>query len=111
MLDGVRLSELIKIEKEMETVMPTYEYLCESCGHRFEAFQSMKDDPIEECPLCGAKVRRLIGGGNGLIFKGTGFYITDYKNKNSTGNKHASAKQYKKNGDDKKKNSTEKSST
>ena len=92
--------------------MPTYEYLCESCDHRFEAFQSMKDDRIKECRLCGAKVRRLIGGGNGLISKRSGCYNTDYKNKNSTGNKPASAKHYnnKKSGE-KKKTTTEKSST
>lgn len=62
--------------------MPTYEYICEKCGREFEVFQSMKDAPITTC-TCGKKggVRRKIGGGAGLIFKGTGFYITDYKNK------------------------------
>ena len=62
--------------------MPTYEYACPKCQHSFEAFQSMNDAPLTKCPKCGKRgVKRLIGGGAGLIFKGTGFYITDYKNK------------------------------
>lgn len=60
--------------------MPTYDYLCEQ-GHRFEAFQSMKDDPLETCVECGAAVRRLIGPGAGFLFRGDGFYITDYRSK------------------------------
>lgn len=64
--------------------MPTYEYACLKCGKDFEVFQSMKDAPLTTCPLCKkGKVRRKIGGGAGLIFKGSGFYITDYKNKTS----------------------------
>src|SRR5690349_21863518 len=60
--------------------MPTYEYKCEACGHSFERFQSMSAEPIKRCPQCGkAKVKRLIGTGAGLIFKGSGFYITDYR--------------------------------
>src|SRR6476659_3782168 len=60
--------------------MPTYEYQCEKCEHRFERFQSIKADPIRKCPQCGKNsVRRLISGGGGLIFKGSGFYITDYR--------------------------------
>jgi putative FmdB family regulatory protein len=64
--------------------MPTYEYRCEKCGETFEAFQSMKDAPLETCPKegCGGKVKRLIGTGAGLIFKGSGFYITDYRSSN-----------------------------
>jgi putative FmdB family regulatory protein len=62
--------------------MPTYEYVCPKCGHAFEAFQSMNAAPLTQCPQCKKKgLKRLIGGGAGLIFKGTGFYITDYKNK------------------------------
>ncbi len=62
--------------------MPTYEYSCPKCGHVFEQFQSMSDAPLKKCPKCKKMgVRRLISGGAGLIFKGTGFYITDYKNK------------------------------
>ena len=60
--------------------MPTYEYKCTKCGHRFEIFQSMKDEPLTTCPVCKGKIKRLIGAGAGPIFKGTGFYQTDYKN-------------------------------
>lgn len=63
--------------------MPTYEYECEECKHCFEEFQSLKAKPLSKCPRCGGKVRRLIGKGAGLIFKGSGFYITDYTRKNS----------------------------
>jgi len=63
--------------------MPTYEYECKSCGHDFEVFQSMKDPPIKECPKCGQEIRRLIFGGTGVIFKGSGFYVTD-KSKSSS---------------------------
>jgi putative FmdB family regulatory protein len=60
--------------------MPTYEYVCAKCNHELEVFQSMKDAPLKKCPSCKrATLRRKIGGGAGLIFKGTGFYITDYK--------------------------------
>jgi putative FmdB family regulatory protein len=61
--------------------MPTYDYECEKCGHRFEAFQSISEKPLKSCPECSGPVKRLIGAGAGLIFKGSGFYITDYKNK------------------------------
>jgi len=60
--------------------MPTYEYECPKCGNHFEQFQSMKDEPLKRCPKCKKLgLKRLIGSGAGLIFKGTGFYITDYK--------------------------------
>ncbi len=60
--------------------MPTYEYQCDACGNKFEKFQSIKAAPIRKCPNCGKnKVRRLISSGAGLIFKGSGFYITDYR--------------------------------
>ncbi len=61
--------------------MPTYDYECLDCGHQFEAKQSMKDPHLTECvlPECKGKVRRKIGLGSGLIFKGSGFYITDYR--------------------------------
>jgi len=58
--------------------MPTYEYRCKK-GHEFEAFQKMSDPPLSECPECGAPAERKISPGAGLVFKGTGFYITDYK--------------------------------
>jgi len=57
--------------------MPTYEYQCKSCSHSFETFQAMSDPPLESCPECGKEVRRLIFGGSGVIFKGSGFYVTD----------------------------------
>ena len=60
--------------------MPTYEYECQGCEKCFEIFQSMKDDPIKKCPECGSrKFKRLIGAGAGFLFKGSGFYITDYR--------------------------------
>jgi putative FmdB family regulatory protein len=60
--------------------MPTYDYKCDGCGNQFERFQSIMAAPIKKCPSCGKnKVRRLIGPGAGLIFKGSGFYITDYR--------------------------------
>ena len=59
--------------------MPTYEYKCKKCKKVFEAFQSMKDAPLKKCKFCQGAVERLISAGAGLIFKGSGFYITDYK--------------------------------
>jgi putative FmdB family regulatory protein len=59
--------------------MPTYEYECKSCGYYFDVFQSMSDSPLTTCPQCGKEVRRLIRGGSGIIFKGSGFYVTDKK--------------------------------
>ncbi len=59
--------------------MPTYEYECQRCGHTFELFQSMKDKPRQRCPECRGKVIRLFGTGAGIIFKGSGFYQTDYR--------------------------------
>ena len=65
--------------------MPTYEYECTACGHRFECFQSITAGSKRKCPACGKlKLRRLIGAGAGVIFKGSGFYETDYK-RSSTG--------------------------
>lgn len=76
--------------------MPTYEYECTQCGTTFERFQSMKDEPIKDCPdaQCGGRgtVRRLISSGGGLIFKGSGFYVTDYKKGNVGAQGHSSAK-------------------
>jgi len=59
--------------------MPTYEYRCKKCSHRFEVFQSIKEAPKKTCPKCRGRLERLIGAGAGLLFKGSGFYITDYR--------------------------------
>ena len=62
--------------------MPTYDYLCEACGHRMELIQTMSEAPKRKCPQCGkSRLKRLIGMGAGLIFKGSGFYQTDYRSK------------------------------
>lgn len=63
--------------------MPTYDYTCDACEHTWEEFQSMSAEPTKKCPTCGKKkARRLIGPGAGLLFKGSGFYITDYRSEN-----------------------------
>jgi putative FmdB family regulatory protein len=63
-----------------ERIMPTYEYVCENCGNQLEKFQSITAKPLRKCPACGEnKLKRLIGAGAGVIFKGTGFYETDYR--------------------------------
>ncbi len=60
--------------------MPTYDYVCDACDHKFELFQSIKADPEKKCPECGKrKLRRLIGAGAAIVFKGSGFYQTDYR--------------------------------
>lgn len=65
--------------------MPTYDYVCEACGHEFEHFQSMSDKLLRTCPKCAKKkLVRKVGAGAGLIFKGSGFYITDYKKSGSS---------------------------
>jgi putative FmdB family regulatory protein len=69
--------------------MPTYWYRCQKCRHEFEEFQKISDPPVKECPECKGLVMRVITGGAGLIFKGSGFYITDYRD--SSYNKAAQA--------------------
>lgn len=79
-------------------LMPNYDYRCEECSHIFEVFQKMSDDKLEDCPLddCGGKVKRLLGTGAGVIFKGSGFYQTDYRSdsykKGAQGDKSSSKK-------------------
>lgn len=63
--------------------MPTYEYQCKTCGHHFEQFQRFSDDPLKECPKCSAEIRRVIYP-TGVIFKGSGWYITDSRNASSS---------------------------
>ena len=58
--------------------MPTYEYKCPKCGTEFDLFQKMSSKPVAKCPKCGAQAKRLMSGGAGLVFKGSGFYLTDY---------------------------------
>jgi putative FmdB family regulatory protein len=65
---------------ELEKIMPTYEYRCRK-GHQFEVFHGIHDTTIQKCPICGARARKVPAGGAGLIFKGSGFYITDYRSK------------------------------
>ena len=75
--------------------MPTYDYLCKECGSRFEYFQSMSSSPLTTRPSCeeeNCNIERIISGGTGLIFKGSGFYLTDYKNKKSNSKKSNSEK-------------------
>ncbi len=64
--------------------MPTYEYKCDTCGHRFEKFQSMNDELLKVCPECGRVVKRLFGKGAGVIFKGNGFHGKNYKQQSSS---------------------------
>jgi len=71
--------------------MPTYDYECTECPHTFEKFQSIKAKPLRKCPECGGVVRRLIGAGAGVIFKGSGFYETDYKQKRSSSSSSSSS--------------------
>lgn len=59
--------------------MPTYDYRCPQCGNDFEKFQKMSDEPVADCPECGTASQRRLSGGAGLLFKGSGFYITDYR--------------------------------
>ncbi len=65
--------------------MPTYDYVCKACGHRFDTFQHMSDAALTLCPSCNTEsLQRLIGAGAGLVFKGSGFYLTDYKKTNGS---------------------------
>ena len=62
--------------------MPTYEYLCEDCGYHFDKFQQITAEPLKVCPKCKGHIHRVISAGNGFIFKGSGFYATDYRSEN-----------------------------
>jgi len=72
--------------------MPTYEYECKSCAYNFDVFQSMSDAPLKDCPECGKDIRRVINGGTGVIFKGSGFYVTDKSSSAKTETKPACPK-------------------
>ena len=87
--------------------MPTYDYLCDACSHEFELFQSIKDPVKQKCPECGKmKLRRLFGTGGAIVFKGSGFYQTDYRSESyKKGAEKAKKANEKKSGDGKKKES------
>ncbi len=72
--------------------MPTYDYRCLSCGNNFEVFQNMTEKHLSNCLKCGGKLKRLIGAGAGPIFKGSGFYQTDYKNSSNSTDKKSDKK-------------------
>lgn len=76
-----RLREWGNVLQASPTAMPNYDYECQQCGKRFEVFQSMNDPKLTDCPSekCGGQVKRLLGTGGGILFKGTGFYQTDYR--------------------------------
>ena len=74
--------------------MPTYDYECSSCGHRFEIFETIGAHPVKKCPECGRrKARRRMGTGAGIVFKGSGFYTTDYKRPSGAGGNEGGAKE------------------
>ena len=84
--------------------MPTYDYICNDCEKMYEYFQSMSDAPIRECPECKEdSLRRVISGGTGLIFKGSGYYLTDYKNKKAQSSENKKSNKKKKDNKTKKK--------
>ena len=84
--------------------MPTYDYICNDCEKMYEYFQSMSDAPIKECPECKKNsLRRVISGGTGLIFKGSGYYLTDYKNKKTQTSENKKSNKKKKDNKSKKK--------
>ena len=92
--------------------MPTYEYECTKCGHTFEAVQRMMDKPLSRCPKCRSSLRRLINGGMGVIFKGSGFYSTDNKKGSvPSGGNGSSSRDKEKTSDKPKEGSTEKPAT
>jgi putative FmdB family regulatory protein len=85
--------------------MPTYVYRCDDCGHQFELFQRMSDDPVDTCPECDSKVRRVIHP-VGVVFKGSGWYINDSRAKNSTSASSTEEKPESKKSDDSKTSKT-----
>ncbi len=88
-------------------MMPTYDYVCDTCDHEMELYQSFKESPKKKCPHCGKfSLRRVISGGVGLVFKGSGFYVNDSRSKTTSENKtsHINAKDSKKTDEQKKSN-------
>ena len=88
--------------------MPNYDYKCLECSHTFEVFQKMSEMPLDKCPKCGGKVKRLIGPGAGPIFRGKGFYQTDYKNSGNSSSEKSKPAETKTTTDSANKNATEK---
>jgi putative FmdB family regulatory protein len=77
---GTKRRAIAKIHERAKRLMPTYEYQCDACDHNFDEFQSMLEEPLKRCPRCGKlKLRRKFGAGGAIIFKGSGFYQTDYR--------------------------------
>lgn len=91
--------------------MPTYDYVCENCSYRFEEFQTISAAPLATCPRCSGKLKRLISGGNGLLFKGNGFYITDYRSDRYKKDKEKSESSTTESNSDKPSNSAQKESS
>lgn len=91
--------------------MPTYEYACIDCGHTFEKFQPITADPVKTCPVCSGSVERLLGTGGGLIFKGSGFYATDYRSEDYKKKEKAETGETKGSAEKSKAKSAEKSDT
>ena len=79
-----QLKYLFGILEELEKLMPTYTYRCKNCGHEFDVRQRMSDAPLKVCPECQGPVRRVVGS-VGVVFKGSGFYVTDHRNSNGGG--------------------------
>jgi putative FmdB family regulatory protein len=88
--------------------MPTYEYECRKCGEAFEYFQRMSDPPMSVCEKCGGQLAKLVSAGSGLIFKGSGFYITDYKKSGEPSESSKDGSKSAKSGDSSPKESSEK---
>jgi putative FmdB family regulatory protein len=88
--------------------MPTYEYQCKYCGHELEELQSMTEEPLKTCPRCNTdNLARILSGGSGLIFKGSGFYLTDYKKGSGPGDRKGSGSAGKKDAGSEEKNDAE----
>jgi putative FmdB family regulatory protein len=79
LLKVFRIQRTACINQLRKMQMPTYEYECTDCGHRFTKFQNITESPVQTCPECSGSVRRLISGGAGVVFKGSGFHATDYR--------------------------------
>ncbi len=79
LISGEKFYNPDKSKERVQGKMPTYIYVCSQCGYSFERFQKMIDKPVKKCPECKSKVNRLITGGGGILFKGNGFYCTDYR--------------------------------